>query len=129
MDYMGEGDAVCMDIDRLIYDAKTKVLDLARNYVPGKPRTDLKAPGRSVAASIKVQLWNMMQGGFITEYEKYIGGMIAEVITGGDVNANTLITEDYLLSLEREKFLKLCGQKKTLERIQHMLKKGKPLRN
>jgi 3-hydroxyacyl-CoA dehydrogenase len=129
MDYMGEGDAVCMDIDRLIYDAKTKVLDLARNYVPRKPRTGLKAPGRSVAASIKVQLWNMMQGGFITEYEKYIGEMIADVITGGDVNANTLITEDYLLSLEREKFLKLCGQKKTLERIQHMLKKGKPLRN
>ncbi|WP_273266003.1 3-hydroxyacyl-CoA dehydrogenase/enoyl-CoA hydratase family protein [Flexistipes sinusarabici] len=129
MDYMGEGDAVCMDIDRLIYDAKTKVLDLARNYVPGKPRTGLKAPGRSVAASIKVQLWNMMQGGFITEYEKYIGEMIADVITGGDVNAGTLITEDYLLDLEREKFLKLCGQKKTLERIQHMLKKGKPLRN
>ncbi len=129
MDYMNAGDAVCMDIDRLIYDAKTKVLDLARNYVPKKPRTNLKAPGKSVAASIKVQLWNMMQGNFITEYEKYIGEMIADVITGGDVNAGTLISEDYLLDLEREKFLKLCGEKKTLERIQHMLKKGKPLRN
>lgn len=129
MDYLGEGDAICMDIDRLIYDAKTKVLDLARNYVPARPRINLKAPGRSVAASIKVQLWNMMEGGFITEYEKFIGEMVADVITGGDVNAGTLITEDYLLNLERERFLKLCGQKKTLERIQHMLKKGKPLRN
>jgi len=56
-------------------------------------------------------------------------GTIADVMTGGDVPAGTLISEEYLLELEREKFLRLCGQKKTLERIQHMLKKGKPLRN
>ena len=68
-------------------------------------------------------------GGHVTEFEEFLGGTIADVITGGDVPAGTPITEEYLLDLEREAFLKLCGQKKTLERIQHMLKKGKPLRN
>ncbi len=68
-------------------------------------------------------------GNFVTEYESEMGGIIAEVICGGDVNRGTLISEDYLLQLEREDFLKLCGNKKTAERIQHMLKTGKPLRN
>ena len=58
-----------------------------------------------------------------------MGGIIAQVICGGDVNKGTLISENYLLQLEREAFLKLCGNKKTAERIQHMLKTGKPLRN
>ncbi len=60
---------------------------------------------------------------------QFLAGTIADVITGGDVPTGTLITEEYLLELEREAFVRLCGQKKTLERIQHMLKKGKPLRN
>ncbi|MDK2791352.1 MAG: 3-hydroxyacyl-CoA dehydrogenase [Deferribacteres bacterium] len=127
--YMDDNDTVTMDIDRLIYDAKMKVIAMSKNYRPKKPLTELKAPGRSVAASIKSQLWNMKMGGFITEYEEYLGSMIADVITGGDVNAGTLISEEYLLKLERETFVKLCTQKKTIERIQHMLKKNKPLRN
>lgn len=127
--YLREGDGITMNIDHLISDAKKKVLALAANFRPGTPLTAIKAPGRSVAASIKSQLWNMAQGAFATEYEAYMGGVVADVICGGDVPAGTLISEDYLLQLEREKFLKLCGQKKTLERIQHMLKKGKPLRN
>jgi len=127
--YLRPGDSITMDKDRLIADAKQKVLALACNYRPTSPIEELPAPGRSVAASIKSQLWNMCQGGFITEYEEFLGGTIAEVICGGDVPAGTLISEDYLLRLEREAFLKLCGQQKTAERIQHMLKKGKPLRN
>ncbi len=129
MGFMRQGDAITMDIDKRIHDAKLKAISLAANYRPGSPLTDLKAPGRSVAASIKSQLWNMQQGGYISEYDQYLAGMVAEVITGGDVPAGTLITEEYLLDLEREAFVRLCGQKKTLERIQHMLKKGKPLRN
>ncbi|BAI80927.1 3-hydroxyacyl-CoA dehydrogenase/enoyl-CoA hydratase [Deferribacter desulfuricans SSM1] len=127
--YLTDGDSVTMNIDNLIYDAKMKVLDLAQNYRPKTPLKNLKAPGKSVAASIKSQLWNMKMGGFITEYEEYLGSVIADVITGGDVNPGTLITEEYLLKLERDAFVKLCSQKKTIERIQHMLKKGKPLRN
>ncbi len=129
MGYMRRGDAISMDIDRLIADAKQKVLALAVNYRPGRPVENLPAPGRSVAASIKSQLWNMKMGNFVTEYEAEMGGIIAQVICGGDVNAGTPISENYLLQLEREAFLKLCGKKKTAERIQHMLKKGKPLRN
>jgi 3-hydroxyacyl-CoA dehydrogenase len=123
------GDAVTLGADRLLHDAKQKVLALAANYRPGQPATDLKAPGRSVAASLATQLWNMRMGGFITEYEEKLGRTIAGVISGGDVPAGTPITEQWLLDLEREAFLKLCGEKRTLERIQHMLKKGKPLRN
>jgi 3-hydroxyacyl-CoA dehydrogenase len=129
MNYMDEGDAISMNVDYMIADAKQKVIALARNYRPGRPEENLKAPGRSVAASIKSQLWNMQMGGFITPYEAEMGGIIAGVITGGDVPAGTPISEQYLLDLEREGFLKLCGNKKTAERIQHMLKKGKPLRN
>ncbi|MEI7817199.1 MAG: 3-hydroxyacyl-CoA dehydrogenase NAD-binding domain-containing protein, partial [Desulfuromonadales bacterium] len=129
MGFMRQGDAISMDIDTRIHDAKLKAISLAANYRPGRALTDLKAPGRSMAASIKSQLWNMQKGGFISEYDQYLAGVVADVITGGDVPAGTLITEDYLLDLEREAFVRLCGQKKTLERIQHMLKKGKPLRN
>lgn len=129
MGFMRQGDAITMDIDKRIHDAKLKAISMAANYRPGRPLIDLKAPGRGVAASIKSQLWNMQQGGFISEYDQFLAGTIADVITGGDVPTGTLITEEYLLELEREAFVRLCGQKKTLERIQHMLKKGKPLRN
>ncbi len=127
--FMGEGDSITPNLARLIPDAKKKVLSLATNYRPGKPLQAIPVPGRSVSASIKSQLWNMMQGGFATEYEAKMGGVIADAICGGDVPAGTLVSEQYLLNLEREGFLKLCGNKKTAERIQHMLKKGKPLRN
>ncbi len=127
--YLREGDSITMNLDRLLADAKQKVIALATNYRPDKPKTGVAAPGRSVAASIKSQLWNMAQGGFATPYEAEMGSLIADVICGGDVPAGTSISEQYLLDLEREGFLKLCGNKKTVERIQHMLKKGKALRN
>ena len=126
---MRPSDGITLDLDRRIHDAKLKAIALASNYRPGRPATALKAPGRSVAASIKGQLWNLEQGGFISVYDHYLASGIAEVITGGDVPGGTLITEEYLLELEREAFLRFCGQRQTLERIQHMLKKGKPLRN
>ena len=129
MDYMRKGDAISMDIDTLIGDAKQKVLGLAVNYRPGRRATDFPAPGRGIAGAIKSQLWNMKMGNFISEYDFEMAGLIADVMCGGDVVGGTLITEDYLLQLERENFLKLCGNRKTGERIQHMLKTGKPLRN
>jgi len=129
MGYMKDGDSITMDIDQLLTDAKQKVLALAVNYRPGRRAENLSAPGRGIASAIKSQLWNMKMGNFITEYEAEMGTIIATVMCGGDVNPGTLITEDYLLQLERESFLKLAGNKKTAERIQHMLKRGKPLRN
>ena len=129
MGLMRPGDGITLALDRRIHDAKLKAIACAANYRPGKPAENVKAPGRGIAASIKSQLWNLEQGGFISSYDHYLASGIAEVITGGDVPAGTLISEEYLLDLERETFLKFCGQKKTLERIQHMLKKGRPLRN
>ncbi|MFO7576522.1 MAG: 3-hydroxyacyl-CoA dehydrogenase/enoyl-CoA hydratase family protein [Pelovirga sp.] len=129
LNYMRRGDGISMDLDRLIADAKQKVLGLAVNYRPQQPRENIPAPGRSIAASIRTSLWNMEQGGYVTPYEREIGGIIADVLCGGDVPAGTMMSEDYLLQLERQAFLQLCGNKKTAERIQHMLKKGKPLRN
>jgi len=127
--YLRENDSVTMDSDRLIADAKQKVLALATNYRPKQPLTGLKAPGVGVAAGLKNQLYNMQLGNFVTAYEAELGGVIADVITGGDVPGGTLIGEQYLLDLEREGFIKLCRNEKTLERIEHMLKTGKPLRN
>jgi 3-hydroxyacyl-CoA dehydrogenase len=127
--YLRDGDSITLAPDRLVHDAKQKVLALAATFKPGRPATDLKAPGRSVAASLGTQLWNMRMGGFITEYEEKLGRTIAGVVSGGDVPAGTLVTEQWFLDLEREAFLKLCGERKTFERIQHMLKRGKPLRN
>ncbi|MEJ2058039.1 MAG: hypothetical protein P8X39_09415, partial [Desulfofustis sp.] len=101
MGYMGEGDFISMNLDRLIGDAKQQVLALAVNYRPPKKRINIAAPGRDVAASIKTQLWNMKMGGHITEYEEEMGAVIAQVICGGDVNPGTMISEDYLLELER----------------------------
>jgi 3-hydroxyacyl-CoA dehydrogenase len=129
MNYMRDGDSITMGRQRLLGDAKQKVLALATNYRPARRAENIPAPGRDIAASIKSRLWNMKMGKFITEYEEKLGATIAEVICGGDVNGGTLISEEYLLELERESFLKLCGNKKTSERILHMLKTGKPLRN
>jgi len=129
MGYMRRGDAITMNLDRLVYDAKQQVLALATNYRPPQKRTDIAAPGRDVAAAIKSQLWNMKMGNQISDYEEEMGGVIADTICGGDVNPGTIVSEDYLLKLERDNFIKLCTNKKTAERIQHMLKTGKPLRN
>lgn len=129
MGMLRDCDGITMDIGSLIADAKRRVLAMAATYRPGLPLENLKAPGRNVASALKNQVWNMMAGGFATEYEVEIGNLIAEVITGGDVPTGTLISEQHLLDLEREAFLSLCGRPKTLERIEHMLKTGKALRN
>ncbi len=126
--YMRKGDSVTFDIDSLLGDAKQKALALAANYRPRHPRP-IKAPGRDVAASIKSQLWNMKEGNFITEYEYEMGGEVAHALCGGDVDPGTPITEQYLLDLERDGFIRLCKNQKTQERIEHILKTNKPLRN
>ena len=129
MGYLTDKDIIVMDIDRLIYEAKSKVIELAKNYRPKREENSLKAPGKSIYASIKSQIYNLKMGNFITEYESFIASNIAYVMCGGDVPGGTIISEKYLLDLEREAFLKLCKQNKTVERIKHMLQRGKPLRN
>ena len=97
-------------------------------YRPEVPQT-FKVAGRPGAASIKGQLVNMKEGGFISEYDFYLGSQIAWVMTGGDVDENTVVDEQWILDLERKVFVGLLQQEKTLERIENMLATGKPLRN
>jgi 3-hydroxyacyl-CoA dehydrogenase len=127
--YLRHGDRITMNIDQQLHDAKLLAISLAQNYRPSHPREKIPAPGRSIAASIKSSIWNLKMGNFVTEYEMFMANLIADVICGGDVPGGTLVSEQYFLDLEREAFLKLCGQKKTLERIQYTLKTGKTLRN
>jgi 3-hydroxyacyl-CoA dehydrogenase len=129
MGMLGSKDSITMDMDNLLSDAKQKVMALAVNYRPRREPDRLQAPGRSIGAALKSQVWNMMAGGFATAYDFQIASLVADVITGGDVPPGTLITEQHLLDLEREAFLSLCGNPKTLQRIEHMLKTGKALRN
>lgn len=127
--YLRHGDSITMNIDRLIGDAKKKVLALASNYRPSAPLVGLEAPGRNVASALKKWLRNMHYDGVFTQYEVELGEVIADVITGGDLIGGSPITEQYLLDLERGAFLALCCNPKTLQRIEHMMQTGKPLRN
>jgi len=98
-------------------------------YKPPVPRNDIPAPGENILATLKLGVHLMRQGEYITEHEVKIGNKVAEVLCGGAVSPGTPLTEQYLLDLEREGFKKLCGERKTQERIQYTLKTGKPLRN
>jgi 3-hydroxyacyl-CoA dehydrogenase len=91
--------------------------------------TTVPVPGRDGIASLKVAAHTMRRGGYISEYDQYLARKLAHVICGGDVPAGTELTEQDFLDLERTAFMELCHEEKTLERIQHMLSTGKPLRN
>ncbi len=120
---------VSMNQDRLIADAKALAKALAPGYVAGSPRTDIKVGGAPAKALMKVGAWMARQGNYISDHDVHIAGKLAHVLAGGDLSSETAVSEQYLLDLEREAFLSLLGHPKTQERIQHMLKTGKPLRN
>jgi 3-hydroxyacyl-CoA dehydrogenase len=128
--FLSADDSISMNGDRLIADAKQEVLSLAATgYVEPQQRTDVPALGNSALSTLKLGIHQMLRGGFISEYDALIGTKLARILTGGDLNHPTRVSEQYLLDLEREAFLSLCGERKTQERIGHMLKSGKPLRN
>jgi 3-hydroxyacyl-CoA dehydrogenase len=119
-----------MNRERVLADAKARALELVRaGYEPPQPRTDIPAPGENVLAALKLGVHLMRQGDYITDYEVKLATKIAEVLCGGKVTSGTPISEQYILDLEREAFKSLCGERKTQERIQYMLKTGKTLRN
>lgn len=128
--FLRDSDSISMNGDRLIADAKQEVLNLdASGYVQPVERTDIMALGESAQAAMKLALHMMRQGGFISDHDALIGKKLAKVMSGGDLNHKTFVSERYLLDLEREAFVSLCGERKTQERIAAMLKTGKPLRN
>jgi len=128
--FLGADDSITMNHERLIADAKKEVLALAAGgYVQPQPRTDILALGNSALATFKLGIHQMKRAGYVSDHDALIGEKLARVLTGGDLNHETRVSEQYLLDLEREAFLSLVGTRKTQERIAHMLKTGKPLRN
>ncbi len=127
--FLSAQDGISMNRDFLLSDAKERALGLAKaGFRPPRP-TSFYLPGRSGAATIDMLLYDMQLNHQISDHDRLIGKKLATVLTGGDVSAGTLVTEERLIELEREAFLSLCGEKKTQERIMFMLEKGKPLRN
>lgn len=130
LNFLREGvDSYIMNRDHLIFEAKRRVLELAKDYKMPEPRNDIYLPGKDGRLVLEYAVENEFKKGTITEYEMYMGKQLAYVLTGGDTTLTQPVSEQKILDLEREVFLNLCQQKKTLERIQHMLMKNKPLRN
>ena len=123
-------DIVVVNKNRQIATAKEYARLLAeRGYTQAARRTDVKVLGKQALGMFLVGTDSMETGHYISEHDKKIANKLAYVMAGGDLSEASLVSEDYLLELEREAFLSLCTERKTLERIQHMLKTGKPLRN
>lgn len=123
-------DGISINKDRQVLDAKYAALTLAKaGYKQPKQRTDIRVLGRAGLSTIQMSIYLMWVAKQITDYDKIVAEKLGYVMCGGDLSESTLVSEQYLLDLEREAFLSLCGDKRTLLRVQHMLKTGKPLRN
>lgn len=129
--YMQQGKfGITMNRSRLIADAKAKAIELAdAGYTQPAARNDIKVLGKQGLGIVYVGANSMKSGNFISEHDQKISEKLGWVMCGGDLSQPTEVSEQYLLDVEREAFLSLCTEKKTLERIQHMLTTGKPLRN
>jgi 3-hydroxyacyl-CoA dehydrogenase len=128
--FLRQTDAVTMNRDRLLTDAKVKARALVEaGYAAPVMRTDIPAPGENALATLKLAVWTMREGQYISDHDAKVANWVAWILCGGKITPGTLVSEQYLLDLEREAFLSLCGEKKTQERIAFTLKTGKPLRN
>jgi 3-hydroxyacyl-CoA dehydrogenase len=123
-------DRITMNRERLLLDAKALVAALAAaGYTAPQPRTQIPAPGLAALATLEMGAYLMGEAGYASEHDQKVARWVAYILCGGRVTAGSLVSEQYLLDLEREAFLSLCGERKTQERIGFTLKTGKPLRN
>ncbi|MVM40772.1 3-hydroxyacyl-CoA dehydrogenase [Spirosoma sp. HMF3257] len=130
MNYLRATDQIVLNRSRLLAEAKQAAIELADNgYTQPKPRTDIKVQGKTGIALFRAGVTAMHMGRYISDHDRKIADKLAYVICGGDLSSPQNVSEQYLLDLEREAFLSLSGEKKTLERIQSLLTGGKPLRN
>jgi 3-hydroxyacyl-CoA dehydrogenase len=131
--YLRRGDLVAMNLDRLVADAKETALGLVRSEwrqtAPPPTEPSIRVLGEEFIAAAKLAIHLMLRGEYISEYDAAVARKLANVLAGGALSAAQLVSEQYLLDLEREAFVSLCGERKTQERIAHTLKTGKPLRN
>jgi 3-hydroxyacyl-CoA dehydrogenase len=127
--FLSDADRVVMNRDHLLAEAKREVLHMVKSgYRPPLPEK-IYAAGRDDLAAMRVGIYMYKEGKYITEYESLVADKLAYVMTGGELSKPTWVDEQYILDLEREAFLSLCGQEKTQERMWHFLQTGKPLRN
>ncbi len=127
--YLKESDSMSMNRRYLIHDAATIAVAMARaGYLPPAQRS-FRLPGKSAFATMDLGLQSFLGGKFISPYDYKIALKVAHIMTGGQTNSYQEVSEDYLLDLEREAFLSLCGEQKTMDRIAYMLENNKPLRN
>ncbi|SVA41990.1 uncharacterized protein METZ01_LOCUS94844, partial [marine metagenome] len=123
-------DIIVMNNKSQIAIAKSHAKIMAETgYIPPLRERNIKVLGKQALGMFLVGTHSMKSANYISEFDKKIANKLAYVMSGGDLSESTMVSEQYLLELEREAFLSLCGERKTLERIQHMLTKGKPLRN
>ncbi len=123
-------DEIIMNQSRRIADAKRSVIELYESgYTTPLVRKDIKVLGRSALGALLAGINGMWRAGYATDHDALVARKLAYVMCGGDLSEPTMVSEEYLLNLEREAFLSLCGEKKTLERIQSVLKSGRPVRN
>jgi 3-hydroxyacyl-CoA dehydrogenase len=135
--YLRREDGVSMNRDRLVADAKEAALSVVRGgyksaaatWQEGAQTTQIKVLGEQFLAGAKLAIHMMLRGGYASEYDAHVGRKLANILAGGALTSPQLVSEQYVLDLEREAFVSLCGEKKTQERIAHTLKTGKPLRN
>lgn len=128
--FLRPSDGISMNGDALVQHAKQRCLAMAAvGYVPPPPSDAIPVLGSGGFSALVLGLHMMREGGYISEHDQKIGTYLAQILTGGNLTPGSTMTEQHVLDLEREAFLRLCGERKTLERIQHMLAKGKPLRN
>ncbi|MFL6332602.1 MAG: 3-hydroxyacyl-CoA dehydrogenase NAD-binding domain-containing protein [Pyrinomonadaceae bacterium] len=129
--YLTGADLIVMNRDHQLAEAKRLVLELSdAGYAPpARGAKSCYAAGRDALAALRAGLYIMQQGGYMSEYDLHVAGKVAWVLCGGNVSSAQWVDEQYFLDLEREAFVSLCGEPKTVERITHMLSTGKPLRN
>ncbi len=131
--YLRPADLVAMNRERLVADAKETALALVRaGWRPSAPppgEPSIRVLGEEFLAAAKLAVHMLLRGEFITEYDAVVARKLANVLAGGALSAPQLVSEQYVLDLEREAFVSLCGERKTQERVAHTLKTGKPLRN
>src|SRR6185437_2610191 len=123
-------DRITMNRERLLLDAKAAAAELAGSgYTAPQPRTNIPAPGIAALGVLETGIFMMGEAGFASEHDQKVARWAAYILAGGRITAGTPVSEQYLLDLERQAFLSLCGERKTQERIAFTLKTGKPLRN
>ena len=128
--FLGPNDRIVMNLDHLLHEAKDEVLHMAQSgYTPPTVKGNVYAAGKDMLANLRIGIYSMRQGGFISHHDAKIADKLACVLCGGELSQPTWMDEQYFLDLEREAFLSLCGETKTQERIWAMLQSGKPLRN